>query len=169
MCQVSVDFVREHLDYYLDNDIYYSIDSLDAAEFLDRIQSWNRMFPFLKHFDEKLIWRFKEEMDWKELLEDKLFHPQFFDEHIDYFIWLNKQNKKLSIWKTLSYYQHLSDNFIDTYAKKLDWELMSSAQPFSEYIMLKYMDKINWESALMNKKLCIGYNVERELRKRELI
>lgn len=169
LCEVSNDFVRENINEYLDNDIYYSINPIHSTEFIDRIKDWERMYPFLTHFDQKTLQRFRNEFEWKELLEEKQFSIQFIERNLDYFLWLNKKDKKLNIWKTLSYFQNLSDEFIEKYEKKLDWELMSSGQCFRQKIMLKYMDKINWTYVLENKEVIIPFSVERELRKRELI
>lgn len=169
ICQVSIDFVRQNFDRYLDNDIYYSINSIHALEFVDRILDWQRMFPFIANFDEDILERFRNEVNWKELLTHKQFTAQFINRNLDYFIWLNKQYRSLSLWKTLSYYQNLNDQFIEKYEKKLDWELMSASQPFSEHIMLKYIDKINWEEAIQNKDLYLTWPVEKELREKGIL
>lgn len=168
VCQVSIDFVRQHIDFWVDNDLFYSIKTDHAEEFIDRVQDWERMFPFLLNFDQKFLERYRQNIDWKDLLEEKQFSDQFLNRNLDYFLWLNKKDKGLCIWKTLSYFQHLSDDFIQKYKNKLDWGLMSASQPFSENIMLKYMDKIDWEETVQNKELIITYPVERELKHRDI-
>lgn len=170
-CEVSNDFVREFLDKWIDNDLFYSIKPKNYKEFLFNIQrDWAGMSFFVTNdMDQKIIERFKENIDWKYCLEQRHFSGEFIERNIDYFKWLNKHTK-LQLWKTLSFFQpNLTNKFIQKYEKKLDWALMSSNQNLSQYIMLKFMDKISWTEVLLNKQTIIPFSVQRELKKRNII
>lgn len=170
-CEVSNDFVRQFLDLWKDNDLFYSIKPQNYNEFVSYIQrDWAGMSFFVTgDMDQKIIERFKQCIDWKYCLQNRHFSGEFIQRNIDYFKWLNK-HQKLQLWKTLSYFQpNLTDSFIQKYQKKLDWPLMSSNQNFSETIMLKFMDKIDWTSVLENKNTYLSFSVERKLREKEIL
>lgn len=168
-CNISLDFLRQWFDEFLNSDRCYVIHKLYVKEFIDRVQDWTKMVPILVNLDQKLLERYREEIDWGTLLEQKQFSIQFINRNLSYFLWLNKKDRKLRIWNTLSYFQQLDDDFIEKYKNKLDWELMSVNQQFSEKIMFKYMNIIRWNAVLDNKNIIIPYSIEKELREKNIL
>ena len=49
----------------------------------------------------------------------------------------------------------LSEEFIDTYAKYLNWTVLSSEQPLSPYLVQKYLNRVDWFGMSYNKNLPI--------------
>ena len=172
ICDVSVDFVREMLHQWDDNDLFYSLSPKNYLQFAPNAKrNWGGMSYFAAaDMDERLIKRYKENIDWKYCLQNRHFSGDFIDRNIDFFMWIDKNNNNFQLWNTISFYQpNLSDQFIDRFADQLDWELMSANQDLSEYIMLKYFNRINWEAVLSNKNIYLSYTVERKLREKGIL
>ena len=52
--------------------------------------------------------------------------------------------------EVISYYQNLSEEFIEKHSDKLDWYYISSQQNLSEEFIRKHIDKINTYSLMNN-------------------
>lgn len=172
VCGVSVDFVRQMLYKWDDNDLFYALDPDHYFQFAPNAKrNWGGMNCFAAaDMDQKLVERYKELLDWKYVLQNRHFSGDFIDRNIDYFMWIDKTFSNFQLWNTISFYQpNLSDQFIDRFADQLDWELMSANQNLSEYVMLKYFNRINWEAVLSNKNIYLPYTVERKLREKGIL
>ena len=172
VCGVSVDFVRQMLYKWDDNDLFYALDPDHYFQFAPNAKrNWGGMTYFAAaDMDEELVERYKELLDWKYVLQNRHFSDNFIDRNIDFFMWIDKNNSNFQLWNTISFYQpNLSNEFIDRFADQLDWELMSANQDLSETIMLKYFNRINWEAALSNKNIYLSYTVERKLREEGIL
>ena len=169
VCKVSKNFIRQFANKWNDNDLFYSVEPKDAPQFSYKCKDWLRMEVFLGDFDQQFLDRYKEEILWTELLQQKEFSIQFLEKNVDYFTVLDRENPNWQLWRSISYYQNLTDQFIQKYEDYLDWEMISCSQALSENIMLKYMDKLEWGVVQQNAKTYITYPVQRELKKRGLM
>lgn len=62
-----------------------------------------------------------------------------------------------NIWNKISNKTDLPTVFIDTYASKLDWYIISREQKLCEKILIKYVDKINWLDISRYQNLSIDF------------
>lgn len=174
ICQVSLDFVRQNIDRWYDNDLFYSVNPENYQQFLDKVKrSWAGMFVFAAgDMEQELLYRYANEMDWPYILNNRHLSGQLIDRLIEYLIAISQHyngfNKEF--WQTLSFYQpNLTEQFIDKYEQFLDWGLMSSNQNFNEHMLLKYIDKIDWTLMIQNKNLYLTWPVEKKLRDRGIL
>ena len=57
--------------------------------------------------------------------------------------WDGKFQDKVD-WFYISYYQKLSESFIEKFQNKVDWNCISSSQKLSEPFIEKFQDKVYW-------------------------
>ena len=62
-------------------------------------------------------------------------------------------------WALISYYQSLSEIFIEKYSNKLDWQSISMCQNLSEEFIRKHINKICTHHLMINK------NISEEIKK----
>jgi len=67
-------------------------------------------------------------------------------------------------WYHISYYQMISEQFIEKYSDKLRWAGISLAQELSEQFMEKHSDKLTWDYISMSQKLSEDF-IERHMDK----
>lgn len=172
VCEVSTNFVRQFLDHWDDNDLFYSIEPKCYPQFFNKVKrSWGGMNVFFGDMLEEDLQLHKEVInDWSYVLQNRHFTGDFIDRNIEFLLTKAKDEGMNDFWKVISFFQpNLSLHFIDKYEEFLDWELMSSNQNFSEETMLKYMDKIYWSSVLENKNIIIPFPIEKKLREMNII
>lgn len=57
----------------------------------------------------------------------------------------------LNDWENLSYYQKLSESFVDKYSSKLNWNLISANKNLSLNLFRKFSYKLNWHDFFTTK------------------
>jgi hypothetical protein len=56
-------------------------------------------------------------------------------------------------WNYISYYQDLSEDFIEKHLDEVDWDNISFNQKLSESFIKKHINKINFTLLMRNKKI----------------
>ena len=156
---------------------YYKFTMKEMNEFTDELD-WNNASRF-QVMDEQFIKRNSEKIlvdgilqknsTWNEkklkFSDDFIDHIELIFPNVDKVKLLNllisgcdiddsqyelliKKYKDIN-WSLISK-RILTEEFIDKYANKLDWGVLSAWQPLTSYIINKYEKKINWEQVSMN-------------------
>ena len=68
----------------------------------------------------------------------------------------NRELTKLE-WNYISYYQNISESFIEKYSDKVNWDILSMCRQLSEGLIDKYKDKVNWNRAIRCQKLSYSF------------
>ena len=134
--------------------------------FIEHFDKCCRISYFIneKQFDEKLMEKHSEKLNWIDIAISQKLSESFIEKH----------SEKLD-WYSISGCQKLSEQFIEKYSDKLDWKIISVRQELSEPFIEKYNDKIDWGCISYSQKLsepfiekysekldwyCISYNQE---------
>ena len=103
----------------------------------------------------KIILKYKNEIDWTFLLPNKNLSEKFLNYVIQCII--NKEIKNINYREFLYYcfkYQNVSENFIRKYQKhkfwKTSWRFISQKQKLSEPFIEEFSNKINWTKLQLN-------------------
>ena len=139
---LTLEFINEFKD-KLDWDElsrYHVFSEDQLIWYVDRID-WDLAPTFQPNVNEKVIEAVlnsskKDELNWHGALCKVKFSEQFLKKYCDDIVKANK-------WEIVSYYQKLSEDFMEKFADTLNWNYLSQKQVMSRDFMIKHFDKIN--------------------------
>lgn len=115
---------------------YYPLDKEQLSIFEDLL-TWDDVFHNKSiNWDQELIFKFRGYDDWNYLKWTAKFDEKTIDEHSEYISWGNGYIYSLP----------LSDQFIEKFKNKIDWEMFSQAFDFTgrPYLYNRYKDRLDW-------------------------
>lgn len=116
---------------------YHRFNKDQLLQYIDYID-WDRAPTFQPAIDEDVIdvvmaSSKKDEFNWHGALVNIPMSETF----------LEKYAVKANKWEIVSYYQDLSEKFMEKFADKLNWNYISQKQHLSRNFMVKHFDKLN--------------------------
>ena len=139
---MSPEFIEEFKDKldWFELSQHHQFSENQLIWYVDRID-WDKAPTFQKKANEEVIEAVlnspkKNELNWHGALCKIKFSEQFLEKHCDDIVKANK-------WEIVSYYQSLSEKFMEKFADKLNWNYISQKQVMSREFMIKHFDKIN--------------------------
>ena len=116
---------------------YHMFTKEQLLQYIDYID-WDRAPTFQPAIDEEVIDAVmasskKDEFNWHGALVKVKMSETF----------LEKYAVKANKWEIVSYYQNLSEKFMEKFADKLNWNYISQKQHLSRKFMVKHFDKLN--------------------------
>lgn len=136
---LGADFVEEFKDKFDWSELtqYHRFNKDQLLQYIDRID-WDRAPTYQPDIDEEVIDAVmasskKDEFNWHGALVNIPMSETFLEKYAD------KANK----WEIVSYYQDLSEKFMEKFVDKLNWNYISQKQHLSRNFMVKYFDKLN--------------------------
>lgn len=116
---------------------YHRFNKDQLLQYIDYID-WDRAPTFQPAIDEDVIDAVmtsskKDEFNWHGALVNIPMSETF----------LEKYAVKANKWEIVSYYQDLSEKFMEKFADKLNWNYISQKQHLSRKFMVKHFDKLN--------------------------
>lgn len=139
---------------------YAHLSDKFIEEFKDKL-NWEELTQHHK-FSKDMLLKYMEQIDWDRAptyqheIDEEVIEAVMSSPKKDQFNWhgalvitpmsetfLEKYAVKANKWEIVSYYQDLSEKFMEKFADKLNWNYISQKQHLSREFMIKHYDKLN--------------------------
>ena len=126
-----------------ENGFHFCENPFDCLGYYNNIKGDKRLF-LVEALGEVITGDNKSVTNEIKILEEITDIEKFFDENVD--------NFEVD-WDDISYYQKLSEEFIEKYVDKIEWWYISRYQKLSESFIEKHIDKVDWVCISISQKL----------------
>lgn len=151
--QMDASFIEKHI-----NDIDWhclSVNPFLTIEILDKFKnkiSWESMCLNMKIISDTVIYNYKNKMVWQLLLPHQQLNTKLLVVLSEYYRTSRCKNRKM-FWKSVSRYQKIDSDYVDTYKRYLDFKEMSYNLYITENIIERYLVKFDPAILMKTRKL----------------